>query len=154
MPDLDVTILALRVLSERLIREGADDLRRELNKKINDAAQPAIDDVYRRLPDYMPDRYAEVLETDMRITISKTKTGVRIRAPERGVRSVERRRLIRLNRGVLSHPLFGNRRHWFDQTDGVSPGFFDEPLQAHVPEFRQAVVAAMAETARKLTRKA
>ena len=154
MADLDTAVLALTVLGNRLRTEGADDLRKELNRAFSAAARPAVDEVYRQLPEYMPDRYAEVLESDMRITISPVQTGVRIRAPERGVRTVERRRLIRLNRGVLAHPLFGNRRRWYDQTDGVKAGFFDEPLVASQPQFREAALEAMRRVSEQLTRKA
>lgn len=151
MADLDQAVLAFRLLGDRLRREAADDLRRELNKAIRDAASPAVASVRNGLPVYLPNRYAAVLDSDMQINISQTQTGVRIRAPERGSRTVERRRLLRLNRGVLGHPLFGDRAHWYSQA--VRPGFFDEPLQRSAPEVREKIVDAMHTVAGQLTRK-
>lgn len=156
MPGLDTGVLAFQVLAARLKETGATGLRRELGNAINDAAKPALEDVRRGLPDHMPDRYAEVLDNDLQLTITKravSSPGVRITARNRGLGGVQRRRLNRLEGGVLAHPLFGNRRHWFDQTDGVTAGFFSGPLQDAQPQVRDAIIAAMIRIADKLTRK-
>ena len=46
-----------------------------------------------------------------------------------------------LNRGRLRHPLFGNRKHWYDQA--VKPGFWDDAMKRGEGETRRLVVAAL-----------
>src|SRR5215475_6740932 len=121
---------------------------------VNDAARPITSEVRLALPGHMPSRYAAALDESLRLTITKAVSrnpGVRITGTARGAK---RRRIRRLEAGVLAHPLFGNRRHWFNQTDGVQEGFFSGPISDAQPQVRQAIVDAMADIADKATRKA
>jgi len=157
MAGVNEAALAFKILGERLRRDAAGDLKRELDKAINAAARPITSEVRLALPGHMPSRYAAVLDEDLRLTITKAVVrdpGVRITATTRGVGGVKRRRIRRLEAGVLAHPLFGNRRHWFNQTDGVQEGFFSGPISDAQPQVRQAIVDAMADIADKATRKA
>src|SRR5215475_3969199 len=155
MAGVDNAALAFKILGERLRRDGAGELKRELDKAINDAARPITGEIRLALPGHIPSRYAAVLDGDLRLTFTKrvatTTPGVRITGTARGAK---RRRLRRLEAGVLAHPLFGNRRHWFNQTDGVTEGFFTGPISDAQPQVRQAIVDAMAGIADKATRKA
>jgi hypothetical protein len=158
LASLDSTVLALQILGDRLRREGATELRNELNKTIRAAAQPVLGEIRADLPGHMPTRYAAVLDPDLRLSVTvqtaaARAAGVRITATTRQLGGVQRRRLRRLEGGILAHPLFGNRRHWYDQTSHVKAGFFAGPITGAQPQFRQAVVDAMAATADKLTRR-
>ena len=135
-------------LAKNLILVGEVELKKELYDAIDAATRPVEDNMRRGLPDYMPDRYAETLNGDLRITTSKRTgpdPGVRVQAAGRA----RRRRVRRLNAGVLAHPLFGNRRYWYNQVDGVRAGFFDAPAEAAMPQVREAVSAALERAAEK-----
>jgi hypothetical protein len=144
----------LLALSARLRQMGTagQGLRRELQKSLDDAAVPLSREIasFAHLAPYMPDRYAAVLAADVEVTAVKRFTSepsVRIRARGRH----HRRKVIRLNEGFLTHPLFGDQEHWFTQTSHVRPGFFTDPCDRAAPDVRERVLRAMAETARKIT---
>jgi hypothetical protein len=145
----------LLALSARLRQMGeqGQGLRRELLKSLQDGAEPVAKVVSSLgyLKAYMPDRYAAVLAPEIAVTIRgrlSAEPSVRLLAQSHRPR---RRKLKRLNEGFLTHPLYGNREHWYTQTGGMRPGFFTEPAQKSAPEIRDHVLAAMAETARKIT---
>lgn len=142
---------AFAALARRLKEAGERGLRDELYSRINDSAGPVarqIEDVG-HLADYMPNRYAPVLAGDLTAGVSKLtgrNPGVVIRA-----RSRQRRRKLRqLDAGIIQHPLFGNPEHWYTQTSGMRAGFFTDPAQHSAPQVREAILSAMAETARKI----
>ncbi len=144
----------LRLLSARLRAAGTEgrELRRELYKAVNEAAKPLAEEIrgYDHLAPYMPNRYAAVLAADVRVTASKStgrNPGVSIKA--RGRR--HRRKVIRLNDGILTHPVFGDREKWVDQTRGVRPGFFTDPAERAAPGIRDKVLDAMHATGQKIT---
>jgi len=140
-------------LSRRLKDAGEDGLRRELYKAIRRAAEPITreikDDAH--LHSYMPGRYADVLAEDIAVSTfqrgSIRSPGVTITARGR----LKKRKVVRLNEGFLTHPLFGDRERWFTQTDGMKPGFFNDPCDHSGPQVRDAVLAAMHDVASKVT---
>jgi hypothetical protein len=145
MPSVDILARELAELARDLRTVGDEGLAAELRDGMNRAVAPVPGEIRARLPEYLPDPYAEVLAGDMTIRVSnRVRAGgqtVRITAPERGSRLVARRRLLDLNRGVLKHPLFGNRRHWYAQA--VRPLFFDEPIEQNAPRIRQEIEDAL-----------
>jgi hypothetical protein len=127
-------------LSKNLLLVGNTELRRELFQAVTEATRPIQRDIRAALPDHMPNRYAPVLDADLSLTVSKTgDAGVRISAKSRG----KARKLRRLEAGTISHPLFGLRHHWFNQTAGMSAGFFTDPIEKDAPVVREAILAAM-----------
>jgi hypothetical protein len=129
-------------LARALKDAGEKDLARELRKGINDAAKPLAQQVQNveHLKPYMPNRYAEVLAGDLAVTISQrtgTIPGVTLRA--RGRRRY--RHVARLNQGILTHPVFGDRRVWRSQD--IRPRFFDDPVAASGPQVRDQIAAAV-----------
>ena len=148
--DLEWAAERFALLARYLKDAGEGGLSRELGRAITDATGPALGDVRKALPDHLPDPYAKVLGDDLRLATSRLtgpNPGVRIRGTTPGTR----RRLKRLEDGVLAHPLFGNRRHWYDQTSHVRPGWFSEPLDNSVPKVREAINAAVNDVERKIT---
>jgi hypothetical protein len=144
----------LRKLSARLREAGTEGqgLRRELYKAINQAAKPLAAEIKNaeHLHSYMPGRYAEVLAADLAVTATKSTSknpGVAIRAKGRR----HKRKVIQLDSGVLKHPLYGNRDHWFEQAHGVRAGFFAEPAKRAAPAIRDAVMDALRETGKRIT---
>lgn len=136
-------------LSRRLKQGGHKDLRKELFKGINSAAKPARAAVKKAMPDHMPDRYARELKADFSLLTRKRPSrnpGISLRGKTRK----KRRKVVALNDGTLSHPLFGNRNHWYKQSRSVKKGFFNEPLEEQGPKVQQDILAAMERVANKI----
>ena len=149
-------------LSRRLKEAGETGLRRELYKKINDAAGPLAREIgsLEHLQSYLPDRYAAVLAAEMRVTTSKLTgrdPGIRLVGVAPTKARAGRRKVTHLDKGLINHPVYarGLRETWTwssNQTGGMKPGFFSDPAEHATPQMREAVLAAMTETARKITR--
>jgi hypothetical protein len=139
-------------LSRRLKEAGETGLRRQLGKALNEAAKPITKEIgdASNLRRYMPDRYADTLAADIIVsTVGKgsiRNPGVRIAARGR----LKGRKVIKLNDGTITHPLYGDREHWFVQLRGMRSGFFDDPCKKSGPDVREKILAAMHETASKI----
>lgn len=160
MADLSDGAQEFRDLARTLLAVGLDDLRRELYTAIDDAAAPLAEEIRNpgHLHGFMPNRYADVLAGDLRVTTHKRTVG-----PETGVLVVARaptvgrggRKVIQRDEGRITHPVFarGPRRswRWEVQTAGMRPGFFTDPVERAAPQVREAILAAMARIADKAT---
>ena len=144
-------------LSARLKEAGATGLKRELYKAIGKAADDLPTEIAspRHLYPYMPDRYANVLASDLSVKVYKrggSNAHVTLRAEAR----TSKRKLVQLDeRGILVHPVFGGatRKDWIwrAQFKSVRQGFFTDPVERAAPQVRDRIQAAMRETARKIT---
>lgn len=129
-------------LSARLRVAGERGLQRELQQALTAASGPARQNVLDHLPVYLPNRYADDLESQFKMRASGrggSAAAVRIKGAATGPYGP--RFVWALNKGKLRHPLFGDRGHWYSQD--VYPGFFTQPLQDSAPEVRKELVAAM-----------
>jgi len=156
---------AFQILAAHLKETGEGGLRRDLNKAIRAAAQPAADQVRNvsHLKEYMPTRYAGVLSDSLKVsTTATTGTNPGIHITARALSRKYPRRLSRLDRGILGHPVFGMRSRanprmwaaWVDQADGVQERFFEDPLERAAPQVRDAVLEAMRHTSEQITKRA
>ena len=139
----------LEAAAFRLRRAGEEDLARELNTAMRDGVRPVPDAIRAGLPPKLPDRYAEVLDADLDIKVTARNSGgdavVSVTATTRGI--VQRRRLRRLDRGVLERPFFGDRRRWYAQD--VEPGWFTGPAEDAAPQVRAALEQALRDVGAK-----
>jgi hypothetical protein len=150
----------LRDLSLRLREMGKEGkgLQRELYRAISDAAKPVADQIVDPawLFPFMPDRYAEELAPDLRVTTlkrggQKASVSLRLRGKTRD------RQVQRLNAGLLRHPVFARRGtprrtwHWKTQTGGMRSGFFTDAVRAQAPDIRAKVQQAVHEVGKKIT---
>ena len=83
---------------------------------------------------------AETLDADLRLGVNvrtgDRDPGVAVTGQSRG----GNRKLRRLDAGLLTHPLFGDREHWFTQEEpSVQPGFFTGPAEAAGPRVRAGI---------------
>lgn len=140
-------------LARALRKAGDKDLRTALYRGINSSVKPLTETVKRRTPEYLPRRYAAELAKTLKVKVkrrggrdpsirlmgqSKTKLG-----KERDLRS--------LNRGRLRHPLYGNRRYWYDQK--VTPNWWDDPLLEEVDQVREVLVNVLDDIGARLAAK-
>jgi len=142
MPTLDVLAVEFGEIARNLRAAADDGLRRELLDAIHHAADPIPEAIRAGMPARMPNRYAATLNADLAIGVSvrsgRGDPGVTVRAR---TRRAQRRRLYRLDQGVLAHPLFGNRQHWYDQPAGE--GWFTRPNEDAAPRVRGEIAAAL-----------
>ena len=139
-------------LSKALKAAGRTELRKELNAELRKAGKPLIDRTRAAARSDLPSRgglAAQVAREPQRIQV---RTGARTA----GVRVVVGRRrggARGANRGVIRHPVFGNRDKWVNQR--VEPGWFDKTLQRDAPDIaRPAIEAAMQSIADKVVNEA
>lgn len=140
----------LATLAANLREAGDVGLRRELIAGIREGTKPVPEAIRKDLKPHLPDRYAEVLDADLRITIS-----VHTGASDPGVfiiaQPIKKKRKIRtINAGNLRHPVFGSflvpRRNWTwrdQEAPSVEPGWFDDPCKASAPGVREQIDAAL-----------
>jgi hypothetical protein len=143
----------LAYVARQLRLAGETELRAELQKAVSDATRDIPRQIRSGLKPKLPDRYVlEDFGPDLRVTVSKhyggRDPGVTVKATTRSGKS---RKLSRLNRGALGHPLFGNRKRWFDQQ--VGPGWFSEPVLDAGAKARTEILAALDRVSVKATRK-
>ena len=163
--DVSVAVVEFKLLADRLRAAGHKGFRDELYKAVSDAGRPITDAIRRATPDYLPKRggYAELMAADLDMAVVR-KTGsdagavIRVRArpfagdPDRRVRRNRTGRKVALvNAGKLTHPLFGDREHWY--TQGIRPGFASETFLAHADDARSKVLDAMRHVAEQITGK-
>jgi hypothetical protein len=148
----------LEAIAYRLRRAGEEDLPRELNRAMRDAVGPVSDRIRAGLKPHMPDRYAEELDLDLDIkTIARNSgsaTADAAVAVYAQTRSGRGRKFKRLDAGLITHPLYGDREHWYTQssTKGMEPGWFTGPCEDAAPHVRAALEHALRDVAGKATR--
>lgn len=140
--------LALRKLADK-------ELNKDFYKRLNRLVKPLKASVLGDMKSFLPNRYAEELARDLKITTqrrtSRTSPGITMvgKAKSRSRGGV--RDLASLNRGRLRHPLFGSRGWWYDQP--VKPGFFDEPISQDRQMIANQVEDLLDEVAIEIARK-
>lgn len=144
-----------QALANALREAGETGLKNELYKAISDAAQPLAADIQNltHLRALMPDRYADVFASSLKVSTYKRPTGTEpgvtlvAKAPTagRGGRKVRQRDL-----GNLVHPIFatGPRTSWRwvtpdDGRKGITPGFFSGPVAKAGPAVRDQIEQAI-----------
>src|SRR5215469_8557472 len=125
MATVDQLAIELADLARRA-REAGDGggLTRELRREVRDAVASLPEAVRRGLGPHLPDRYADdALGPDLRFTTRSSDSPAGMHVSVDVTTPGIRRRLKRLDDGVLEHPLFGNRRRWYKQMlPSVQPG--------------------------------
>jgi hypothetical protein len=139
---VDQLALDLAALSVRC-REAGDGgaLTRELSRKVREALDPLPRAVETGLKPHLPDRYATVLDEDLRFSRRSSDSPAGMRVSVDVTTPGIRRRIRRLDDGILAHPLWGNRKHWYNQP--VEPGWFSGPAQDAIPRARDALEQAL-----------
>lgn len=150
----DITIRGankLAILARALRETGDKELQREfyagLNRKVKTLRQDVKDP--RSIGEFLPQRYARALARDLKVT-ARRRTGGQWPALYL-LGQAKNRDVASLNRGRLRHPLYGNRRRWYDQR--VRRGWWDIPLVRDAPEVRRELERTLDELAKKIARR-
>ena len=127
---------------------GRTDLRKEMFKAFRAAAKPLIaasrQEARRRLPS-SGGLAEQVAKEPQRVQIRTGRhAGVRIAVGKKrgGARTA--------NRGVVRHPVFGNRKVWVSQK--VTPGWFDDPMREGAPLVRRKLEQAIENVADRVVK--
>lgn len=138
----------LAILSRALREVGDKDLQRELYAGLNRAVKPLTAEVKLSTGRYLPARYAVELSRDLKVR-SRRRTGGR--NPALYLLGTAKNRDIRsLNRGRLRHPLYGNRRRWYNQP--ITPGWWSRELAQGAPQVRDELEQTLNDLAEKIVR--
>lgn len=132
---------ALKALQRKLKAVDARDLRRELNRALREGAAPLVQDARDAARDSLP-RAGGLNEriASKPTSISVMQAGVRVRVKGSDAASI--------NRGRISHPVFGNRDVWVRQP--VRAGYFTDRMRREAPKVRPDLIRAMDRVAEKI----
>jgi len=122
----------------------------ELRKHINNAVAPLAPEIRAEALRVLPHRggYAPILARAVKVStrIASREGSVALVIYARG--KAEDRDLVALDRGILRHPLWGRRKHWY--TTSVRPGLVSRPVGKLSDRLTRDVAAAVDELATKL----
>lgn len=111
-----------------LLAGSGEELKAELLKQTRAAVKPIKREIPAEALTRMPSGYGPILakstKVTTRVTGGDTIKGV-VKVKAQGKR--EQRDIKSLDTGMLRHPLFGDRGHWYRQT--VKPGFVADPVK-------------------------
>ena len=151
MPGLDDLAVQLAAISARLREAGEGGLSRRLSAAIGKAVEPVEQEVRDGLRGHMPNRYADLIASELTVT-RRTFTdpdGARVTVYARTTGGAKRK-IGRLDRGILWHPLFGRfprrdpRNVWREMGEPhVRPGWWSGPVEDAAPRARQEIEAAL-----------
>ena len=152
MAGLDDAASELESIARHLRLAGEGELVRELTRAMRDAVDPVPDDIRAGLKPKLPDPYADVLDEEVRIGISVRTSGSDPRVSVTGTTpGGKRRRLNRLDSGIIEHPLWGDRSRWRKQEE--TPGWFTGPARDATPRVRAEIEQALEDVGAKAASK-
>ena len=132
---------ALKALQRKLKAVDRGDLRRELNKGLREGAKPLVQDAKDAARDDLPKRGGLADRVASRpTTVSVTQGGIKIRVKGVDAKSADR--------GVLRHPVYGNRNTWVLQR--IPTGYFTNRMRREAPKVRPDLIRAMDRIAEKI----
>jgi hypothetical protein len=130
-------------LARELKDLGDKGLQKELSQAISRAMKPVKAAIRESARDTLP-KQGQLNERVARSRISqrRNRNGLSLQAAGR--------RRDQLDRGILRHPVFGNRDEWVTQQ--VKPGWWTIPTEAAADDVRREIEQAMDGIVRKLNR--
>lgn len=128
------------------LRNAGDGLERDLAKAMKDAVDGVPDKISAGLKPHLPNSYVDEMEPGLVFRVGARLGGIEPKVTVTAT-SVPRRELGRLDRGRLTHPLWGNREHWYGQE--VVPGWFTGPCEDAAPAVQAQIEKTLEDVAGK-----
>ena len=140
-------------LAKALRQAGDKELRKELYSGLNRSVKPLTEAVKKGTASYFPRRYAFELAKYLRVRARRRagKNPAIFLVGKAKTKQGKERDLASLNRGRLRHPLFGNRRYWYDQS--IPANWWDDPLLENAEQVREDIVNVLDEIGKRLEKK-
>lgn len=141
-----------QVLKGKANKELRNELKRELRRSAKEFGKVVAQDVHH----FMPSGYAPTLKKNLRVVgnvnVSASHAGVRIQATSKASKHSKQRKseIAKLEKGILRHPVFGNREIWVNQK--IKAGFFSKPIIRHADIFYADLIKAVEKVADKIAR--
>lgn len=153
----DLAALARSIRNEvdgkKLVRGLTADIRKALRPAVDEAKSSIMSMSSLGIPaEGEPLRSAIARQVKAEVRASGQKAGARVKARKRGMPRGFANAPKRTNRVAgWRHPVYGSADNWAHQIG--KPNWFDDAMRRHHRGVRDAVVHAMAESARRITRK-
>ena len=154
MPGLDELAVQLAALRDLLKEAGEGGLSRKLAREIGKAVDPLEKEIRDGLRPRLPNRYADIIAADLEVfrRIHNTPDGAQVTVYARTA-GPGKRRLRRLDAGILWHPTFGDRKKFREQgPPSVEPGWFSGPAEAAIPRAREGIERALNDVLEEIVR--
>jgi hypothetical protein len=135
----------MKRIAKSLKDAGNAGLRTELRKSVREAAKPLVGEIKRSAVLTLPGDLGKHVAAKGGIT---ARTNINNAGIQVSIKGSTKRQLKRINAGMVRHPLYGNRKHWF--WNDVPEGFWDVPIDRSGPRTRRAVMKAVTTIAKKV----
>lgn len=145
--DFEVKSADLSRLAKNLKEAGAGDLRKDALAAIRKGAGKVIPDI-RSATSRLPQSgglAGLVAGQKFAVRTSLALGGGSVKIVGQGMKE-----LGDLDRGILRHPVYGDRSNWVVQS--VEPGFFTDPIKAALPEIANDIKDAVDDVSRQIVR--
>lgn len=136
-----------------LRRLGDRDLSRQMSRALGRAAKPVKPAVQKSAADLLPSGYGPLMSKSVRLrtTTRESRGAASLVITVFAAGKQEHRDVVRVNKGMLRHPVYGRRRKpWVNQK--VRRGFVDRPVDRLGPDMRREMQAVVDWIADQITR--
>lgn len=140
------------------LKAADKSIKLELQRGFREAGKPLVKDIKAGVLATFPNRgglanLAAKSTIGIRTRFSGKNAGVRVQATGKKGRSVTTRTLKSIDEsGSWRHPVWGNRKVWKDQSDGMAQGWFGEEIEDQAPQIRGDLIKAMNRAAERIAR--
>ena len=127
---------------------GDGELRKELARRVRDAAKSAIPDVRQAAREKLPRSGGlgeRVADQAYAVRATYAAAGATVKITGRGMKGLQS-----IDEGHVRHPVFGNRDTWVQQE--VEAGFFSETISGHAPTIRKGIENAVDDVCHRVDR--
>lgn len=143
---------SFHALATQMRAEGRKDLSKEMGAALEKAAEPVELEIKVEAEAAAPSSggYRAVLSKSLRFKVSKRAGGrtATLKLVTYAEGQSERRDIQAFDRGLLRHPLWGNRNHWY--VTPVRPGFHERGTDRAMPAMEENLGQVMADFAQRL----
>lgn len=134
-------------VAKELKKVGAKDLQKELYSAINRATKPMRAEAKKSAEMHLPKAGG------LNKRVSRARMSTRRRTGKNpGVTIVAKGmdQLAMMDRGMVRHPVWGNRKRWVNQPIPDAEGWFTKPMEDGAKEARREILKTLDEVAKRL----